>query len=461
MCLLICHARKGAQSMSDIPWPAVADEMLRHTQALLRLDTTNPPGNESLAAEYLAKVLRDEGLEPVVLESAPGRGNVITRLKGAGAASPLLLYSHTDVVPAEPQHWTHPPFAGEVADGFVWGRGALDMKGAVAQQLMVTLLLKREGVRLKRDVIFAATADEEIGGRDGFGVAWLVRHHPDLLRAEFGLTEVGGYNVELAGKTIYLIQVAEKGTCWLKVRATGRPGHASVPHGDNAVLHLTHALERLATRGLPYHLCDTAAAFLDAASEAVDVPFGMALKMLKSPMGAQQILGSDLAGHAQQPYLYATLHNTATPTGLKAGYKTNVIPGEAEVTIDGRTLPGFDTQSFLAELKEVMGEGLAYEVTLEAPPLEIPHDTSLYALLARTLQKHEPGAAVIPYMMPGATDAKYLAPLGVKSYGFAPIQLPPGFNYLGLFHSHDEHAPVAGLGWGVRVLYEAVKEYCA
>jgi acetylornithine deacetylase/succinyl-diaminopimelate desuccinylase-like protein len=434
--------------------------MLRHLQALLRLDTTNPPGHESLAAEYLARVLRAEGLEPIVLESAPGRGNVVARLKGTGQAPPLLLYSHTDVVPAEPQHWTHPPFAGDVADGFIWGRGAIDMKNIVAQQLMVMVLLKRASAPLKRDVIFVAAADEEIGGRDGYGIAWLVKHHPELLRAEFGLTEVGGYNVELAGKTVYLIQVAEKGTCWLKVRAQGRPGHASVPHADNPILHLARAVERLAARGLPYHLCASVVAFLDAASEAAGLPLGMALKMLKSPFGAQQILRSDLAGHAYQPFLYAMLHNAATPTGLRAGYKTNVIPGEAEVTIDGRTLPGFDTRAFLAELKAVMGEHLEYEVTLESPPLEVRHDTPLFSLLARTLQQHHPGAAVVPYLAPAATDAKYLAPLGVPSYGFAPIQLPPGFKFLELFHAHDERAPIAGLGWGLRVLHEAVSAYC-
>src|SRR5574337_716820 len=236
--------------MPDLNWPSLTDETVRHLQALLRLDTTNPPGNELLAAEYLAGVLTAEGIEPLVLASAPGRGNVVARLKGTGEKPPLLLYSHTDVVPAEPAHWSHPPFAGEIADGYVWGRGAVDMKGTVAQQLLVLLLLKRQKVPLQRDVIFAATADEEIGGVDGFGVSWLVRHHPDLLRAGFGLTEVGGYNREVYGRQVYMIQVAEKGTCWLKVRAKGRPGHASLPSHDNAVAHLARAVDRLAMRGL-------------------------------------------------------------------------------------------------------------------------------------------------------------------------------------------------------------------
>lgn len=447
--------------MLELNWPSITAETVRHLQALLRLDTTNPPGNETLAAEYLAGALKAEGLEPLVLESAPGRGNVIARLKGTGEKPPLLLYGHTDVVSAEPECWSHPPFAGEIADGFVWGRGAVDMKGTVAQQLLVFLLLKRQSVPLKRDVIFAATADEEIGGVDGYGVSWLVRHHSDLLRAEFGLTEVGGYNREINGQMVYPIQVAEKGTCWLKVRARGRPGHASMPHHDNAVAHLARAVDRLSARGLPHHLCHAAAGFLDAASEAVGGEFGAALQSLKSPEGAAQLFAGELEHHELYPFLFAMLHNTATPTGLQAGVQTNVIPGVAEATIDGRTLPGFDTGMFLEELRAVMGHEFEYEVTLASPPLETRHDTPLFALMTEALKRHDPRARVVPYMMSGATDAKYLAPLGVPTYGFAPIQFPPELNVMGLAHAHDERAPIAGLGWGVRVLYETVKEYCS
>lgn len=456
--------------MLDPNWPSVTDEIVRHLQALLRLETVNPPGNELLAAEYLAGVLRAEGIEPLVLESAPGRGNVIARLKGTGEKPPLLLYGHTDVVPAEPQHWSHPPFAGEIADGYVWGRGAVDMKGVVAQQLLVFLLLKRHAARipLKRDVIFAATADEEIGGVDGYGISWLVKYHPDLLRAEFGISEVGGFNREFNGKQVYLIEVAEKGTCWLKVRAKGRPGHASLPHHDNAVVHLARAVDRLATRGLPYHLTDAAAGFLDAASAAVGGEFGAALQRLKSPESAAQLFDGELKQHELSPFLFAMLHNTATPTGLAAGVKTNVIPSVAEAVIDGRTLPGFDTEMFLEELRAVIAEGPAaggsdgfeYEVTLASPPLTTRYDTPLFALMAEVLQRHDPQARVVPYLMSGATDAKYLAPLGVPTYGFSPIQLPPDLDYMGMFHAHDERAPIAGLGWGVRVLYDVVKEYC-
>jgi acetylornithine deacetylase/succinyl-diaminopimelate desuccinylase-like protein len=448
--------------MSTPNWPDVTAEVVRHLQALLRLDTTNPPGNETLAAEYLAGVLRAEGLEPVVLESAPGRGNLVVRLRGSGEALPLLLYCHTDVVPAEAGAWTYPPFGGEIHDGYVWGRGAADMKDTVAEQLMVMLLLKRHGVPLKRDVIFAATADEEIGGRQGFGVPWLVHHHPDLLRAEFGLTEVGGYNVSLAGRQVYLIQVAEKGTCWLKLRAKGRPGHGSMPHSDNAVVHLARAVRRLALEGLPYHLTEPAAGFLEAAGRAAGAsPLGSLLLSLRSPVDAERAFQVELKDNEFHPFIYAMLHNTATPTGLSAGYKTNVIPAVAEAIIDGRTLPGYDTESFLAELRGLLGDQFEYEVTMETPPLQTSHNTPLFKLMADSLRAHDgQAAAVLPYMMSGATDAKYLAPLGVPTYGFAPMKLPPGMKLMEMFHAHDERAPIDGLGWGVQVLYDVVRRYC-
>jgi acetylornithine deacetylase/succinyl-diaminopimelate desuccinylase-like protein len=444
----------------DINWPAITTETVRNLQALLRLETVNPPGAELLAAEYLAGVLRAEGLDPLVLESAPGRGNVIARLPGSGEAAPLLLYGHTDVVPAEPAHWSHPPFGGEVHDGFVWGRGALDMKGSVAQQLMVFLLLKRQGVPLRRDVIFAATADEEVGGEDGKGMAWLVKHHPDRLRAEFGLTEMGGYNVDFAGTPIYPIQVAEKGTVWLKVRAHGRPAHASQPRPDNSVVRLARAVADLGRHGLLYHLCDAADGMLAAISAAAGGELGHWLGELRSPRYAEDILNGAFHDHPLRPMLTAITHNTATPTGLSAGYQTNVIPATAEAVVDGRNLPGTSTEALVAELRAVMGADLEYEVTLESPPLQTSHRTPLFQLMAETLTHFDPQAKVVPYLMSGATDAKYLAPLGVPSYGFMPIQLPPGFDYMNLFHAHDERAPVAGLGWGVQVLYTVVRAYC-
>ncbi|MGQ0601451.1 MAG: M20/M25/M40 family metallo-hydrolase [Anaerolineales bacterium] len=439
-------------------WNVVTDETVRHLQSLIQLNTTNPPGNEIIAAEYLARVLKAESFEPLVFESAPTRGNVVARLKGSGEAPPLLLYGHTEVVPVEPDHWTHPPFGGEVHDGFAWGRGAVDMKGTVAQQLMVMLLLKRSGVSLKRDVIFAATADEEVSGR--YGIDWLVQNHPDLIRAEFGLTELGGYNMDFAGATLYPIQVAEKGTCWVKVRAHGQPGHASQPGANNAVARLARAVNEVAQYGLPCHLTAATDGFLAAAADAIGGELGRRLTALRDEQHVDHALNGALRHHPLRPFLIALTHNTAVPTGLSAGQKTNVIPSVAEATIDGRTLPSFDAESYLAELQAVMGNDLEYEVICNSPPLQTSHTTPLFDLMTRTLRRHDPKAKVVPYMMTGATDAKYLAKLGVPSYGFAPMKLPLGFDFFDMFHAHDERAPVEGLGWGVKVLWEVVTEYC-
>jgi len=444
--------------MSMPNWSSLSDETVRHLQALIRLDTTNPPGHEILAADYLATQLRTEGFEPIVLESAPGRGNLVVRLKGSGEGAPLLLYSHIDVVGAEPAHWQHPPFAGEIADGYIWGRGAVDMKGAVAQQLVTLLTLKREGVALKRDVIFAATADEETGAT--YGMQWLAQQHADLVRAEYGLSEIGGYNMDFEGKPVYVIQVAEKGMCWLKLHAKGRPGHGSQPHDDNAVVHVARAVDRLATRGLPYHVCPAAASFLVAAGAAVGGQMGETLNKMAAPETGPAALQT-LKGHSLYGYLNAIMHNTVSPTGLAAGYKANVIPGEAEATLDGRSLPGFSTEMVLAEIRDVLGGTFEFELIRDSPPVQTSSDTPLFAKLAAALKRHDPQAVgVVPHMMTGGTDAKYLVNLGVATYGFAPIQLPPDLRFMDLLHGHNERAPIAGLGWGVRVLYEVVKEHC-
>ncbi|MBI3360453.1 MAG: M20/M25/M40 family metallo-hydrolase [Chloroflexi bacterium] len=441
--------------MPSLPnWPAATDELIRHLQALIRLDTTNPPGNEIVAAEYIAGVLRAEGIEPVVLESAPGRGNVVARLKGRGDAPPLLLFSHTDVVGVEPQFWTHPPFGGEIYGGYLYGRGAVDMKGTVAMQLVTFLLLKRCGESLARDVIFAATADEEHLG--SYGIAWIARHYPDLIRAEYGLSEIGGYPVYVKGRRVFLLQAAEKGTVWLKARAKGKPGHASMPHDDNAVAHLSRAVERIARRGLPFHLTAAASGFLDGFAEVA----GPGVRLLKNPFLERLALRRAIPDESQRIAVYATLHNTATPTGLQAGIKHNVIPSQAEALIDGRTLPGFTTGMFLEELRPVLGKGIEIEVLQESPPLEARLDTPLYAAMVAGLRRHAPDAVVVPYMMSGATDAKCVAPLGIQTYGFSPLDLRPGDDIRSWFHSHDERVPLEGLAWGLPVFYEVVRDFC-
>ena len=443
---------------NSLNWQAISAEAVHYLQDLLRIDTTNPPGNELAAVEYLAGALRAEGLEPIVLESAPLRGNVIARLKGDGSLPPLLLYNHLDVVPAESQHWTHPPFGGDVADGFVWGRGALDMKNVTATQLMTLLLLKRNNVPLHRDVIFAGTSDEEIDSDEG--ADWLIKHHPDLVRAEYGLSEMGGHTLYLEGKRFYPIMCAEKGTCWLKIRARGKPGHGSVPHADHAVLHLVHAIDRLMAHPLPLHFTATASTYVQRLARSVGGTTGLLLSATLNPLLHDAALKA-MPDRALTDALHAIFHNTVSPNQLRAGYKTNVIPSEAEAILDGRMLPGVDVESFLAEVRPRLGEGIEITIEHTSPPLEVSSETPLFKQIEQQLARSDPGAIVVPYMMAGATDAKLFAQLGTQCYGFAPLKLQPDTPFDDLVHGHDERVSLEAFAFGVQTLYETVHDFCA
>jgi len=444
--------------METIHWDAVTEEAVRHLQSLLQIDTTNPPGNERAAAEFLADILTAEGFEVTILESAPGRGNLITRLKGDGSEPPLLLYSHTDVVPVEAERWRYPPFGGEIHDGYIYGRGAVDMKGIVAMQLMTMLLLKRTATPLRRDVIFAATADEEMAGV--YGMGWLVDNHPELIRAEYALSEFGGFSVTLGTRRFYLCQTAEKGLCWLRLRAQGRPGHASVPHDRNAVVRLAEAVARLGRAKLPLHVTPTVREFVHGIAEAQEGEGREALLGLLDPQRSDAVLERVLSDSWLRYNFYAMLHNTATPTGLRAESKTNVIPSTAEAIVDGRTLPGQTQESFLQEVRAVIGDEVEVEVTLAARPLEFPTDTPLFRTMRRTLQQHDPDAVVVPMLLTGATDAKHVARLGTVCYGFSPMRLPPGEDFMARVHGHDERLAIETLAFGVRVLFDTVRAFC-
>lgn len=443
--------------MEPLNWHALREEAVQHLRALVRIDTTNPPGNETRAAQYLAEALREAGIDSVILEYAPGRGNLVARLKGRGEAPPLLLMGHTDVVPAEPEHWTHPPFSGEIADGFLWGRGALDMKYVVIMELMTLLLLKRKGANLARDVIFAATADEEVTGQ---GIRFLVREHPDLIRAEYALNEGGGYTQWIAGKPVYPVQVGEKGVCWTRARISGTPSHASVPSQNNAVVKLARALAEM--RPMPQHVTPTVRTYVEGIAQTVDGALAGQPELL---LDAQR--GPELARRHFEPstvnLLHALTHNTAVPTGLRAGYKTNVIPSTAEATLDGRFLPGFDKESFLAELRAAFPAELADDIELEvteySPALEPVFDSPLYRLAKARIEAMHPGAVAVPFIAAGATDAKYLKPLGVQVYGFAPLRYEKDDPREGLVHGHNERIPIQGFAAGLRTFYETVEAF--
>ncbi|HZU11960.1 MAG TPA: M20/M25/M40 family metallo-hydrolase [Chloroflexota bacterium] len=432
----------------------LTDEAVRHLQGLLQIDTSNPPGNETAAADYLAGILHAAGYDPAVLAAVPGRGNVVARYPGTGELPPFLLYGHVDVVPADEASWNRGPFSGEIADGCVWGRGALDMKSMVAQELMVMLLLQRNGVRLRRDVIFAATADEEVGGDVGIG--FLVDEHPDLVRAEYALSEGGGTTMYIGGKEFYDIRTAEKGTYRFALRTAGTPAHAAIPRPDTAVERAARAATALATTPLPFRTTATAAAFFRETTRALGLPEGervLSEKNLERVMGR---LPADL-----QHFLHAITHDTAVPTGLRAGRKINVIPGEAEVLVDGRYLPGQTPEGFVEEVRAVVGTGAVLEPIDVTRPLEDPPGGLLYETIVDVMRRHAPRATLLPTMLAGATDAKHVGRLGTTCLGFGPLRVPPGFPSDSLVHGHNERVPIEGYIWGINVLYDIVTRFCS
>jgi len=448
--------------MLPIADSALTDHSFDLLRDLLQIASVNPPGNESEAADYVATQLRDGGLEPQVLASSEGRVNVVTRLKGTGELPPLLLTGHLDVVPVEPEMWTHPPFDAVIGDdGCLYGRGAVDMKNHVAMSMAVIKRLAQEGVTPKRDLIFAAVADEEQGCR--YGSLWLCDNHPDLVRAEYALGEGGGFSLHIGGKCFYPVQVAEKGVCWLKATLRGPPGHGSMPRDDSSVLRFAEKIARLGPSALPAHRTPLVEAFLAEVVDAV-APRIPGLRtivgwILRST-GLLRWLVENRADPAVRIGLMAMLANTASPTVLRAGSSVNVIPGEASVEIDGRYLPGMSQEDFLAELRKVIGDDVDLEVTHAMDAVETtPWKSPLYHLIEDVMGTRAPGCPVVPYMLPGFTDAKAFDRIGTKWVGFAPVKLPKGMRYADLFHAHDERIPVEGFKWGTEVLSEIVTRW--
>jgi len=435
-----------------------ANLSVKYLQDLIRIDTTNPPGNELPAAQYLAEALRQGGLEPTVLESSPGRGSVVARLRGDGSQRPLLLMSHIDVVPAEAREWTHPPFAAEIADGYLWGRGAVDTKNLTAIELATLLTLKHAGASLKRDIIFAATADEEVGGK--YGMAWLVNTHPELVDAEYAINEGGGFGVEIGGKRFYLVQTGEKGVCWMKFTVKGTPGHGSVPHADNAVAKLAAVLARAAQARLPQHRTATVDRLVRALAAAQPFPTSVMLPLVLNPMFEPLILRQMAKAGAVGMVLRATLHNTVSPTVLKAGSKTNVIPSEATAEVDGRTMPGFKPEDLVRELRPYIGDEVQVDITTSSDGYESEPASPLFDLFQQVLSEHDSGSVAVPFLVPGGTDGRFLADKGVKVYGFSPLKQEPGLNVLEMAHARNERISLANLEFATRVVYDVVRKLC-
>lgn len=446
--------------LAELDWQQEGDEALELLRELLRFDTTNPPGNEAACAEHLADFLRDGGLEPEILRPAPGRANVVTRLRGDGSQPPLLLNAHLDVVPADPERWSHPPFAAEIHDGYLYGRGAIDMKNMAAMSAVVMRLARRTGLPLRRDLIFAAVADEEVGCGQGSG--WLVDHHPDKVRAEYALGELGGYSLHLNGRTLYPIQVAEKGLCWLRARVEGTPGHGSIPREDNAVVRLAEALARIGRTRLPMHVGAAVDRFVREMAAAQPLPARAVLPLILKKRLSPLVIDNLVPDPSVRRVFHALVRNTVTPTVARAGAKTNVIPGRAEAELDGRIALGSSEQELLAELRAVAGPDVRFEVIESGPPVETSPDTELFALLSRVVSDHDPGAVAIPYVIPGFTDARSWSRLGTRCYGFSPVRFDPRHDvkFADLYHGDDERIPVEGFHFGLRMLADAVFRFC-
>ena len=437
------------------------DEMYREAKdllvSLLRIDTSNPPGNEVEAARFLEGVLRREGISCQVFEPAPGRGSIVARWPGDGRGQPLLLMGHLDVVPARAEDWRYPPFGGTVAEGAIWGRGSLDCKDMVAGWVTILVWMKRLGLEPARDVILAATADEEAGGT--WGMAWLAREHPELLRAEAALNEGGGAPFTLGERHAFTCQAAEKGVCWLRLTARGQAGHGSVPLADNAVVKLARAVARLGEVDLPLHLTPTAEAMLAAFVEAGGPAVGRAIKQALAAGGRREDLERVLPPE-KAAALAATLRNTVSPTVLAAGSKTNVIPSVATAEVDGRMLPGFEPQTFLAEVRDALGEAagdVQVEVIMTDQPSASPFPAPIVECLRASLARHAPGSTLVPFMSTGMTDGRFVRRLGVPVYGFWPY-LPHVPVHLA--HGTDERLPEDSFRFALQVMWDAVTSFC-
>lgn len=429
------------------------DEVVTLTQELIRIDTSNfgesaETVGEAEAADYVAQRLREVGLEPEVITTSSDRRRAVTvRIPGSDAdASALLLHGHLDVVPAVASDWTHDPFAGVLEDGFVWGRGAVDMKDMDAMILAVVRAWARSGVRPRRDIVVLFLPDEEAGG--SHGGHWLVDNRPDIFTGvSEAVGEVGGFSVTVRDDVrLYPIQTAEKGIRWLNLRAAERAGHGSMIHPDNAVTALAEAVARIGRHEWPIRRTKTVDRFLSELSAL----YGVELEP-DDPRALLERLGT-------LGYLVgATLQNTANPTMLAAGYKHNVIPGEATAGVDGRVLPGYEHE-FEETIRELVGDSIEVTAEHEDIALEAPLDSALVELMGAALRSADPGAHPVPYMISGGTDAKSFARLGIECYGFSPLRMPPDLDYWRLFHGVDERVPVEGLLFGAEVLEGFLRE---
>ncbi len=450
-------AASSRDNEQAVPEPAYdpAGEVVELCRDLIRIDTSNygeedGPG-ERKAAEYVATLLGEVGIDARLYESEPGRTSVVAHWGGPADGSggdALLLHGHLDVVPAAAEDWQVDPFSGEIQDGYVWGRGAVDMKDFDAMLLSVVRARARAGRVPERPVVLCFTADEEAGGHKG--AEYLIDHHRDELSAcTEAVGEVGGFSTTVRGRRLYLIEAAEKGMAWMRLTARGRAGHGSMINRENAVTELAAAVARIGAHEWPVRLTPTMKTLLAAVADLAGTE--------ATPENAESLV-EEFGGAARM--LGAVLRNTTNPTMLSAGYKVNVIPTEASAHVDGRFLPGFEDE-FFATLAELCGENVSIDYVSRQQPWETPYDGALVDAMGRSILAEDPDAVVAPYLMSGGTDAKHFNKLGMRSYGFAPLRLPAELDFTALFHGVDERVPVDALEFGARVFDRFLDETTA
>ena len=423
-------------------------------QRLIRFDTTNPPGNEAQCIAFIDELLKSAGIKTTILASAPERPNLIARLSGQDNAPPLLLYGHVDVVTTENQKWQHPPFEGKMADGFIWGRGALDMKGGVAMMLSAFLRAKEKGLQMPGDVVLAIVSDEENLG--GFGARFLVEKHADLFKdIRYAIGEFGGFSFFVGKQKFYSISVAEKQVCWIKATVRGPAGHGSLPGRGGAMAKLARLLQKLDKKRLPVHITPVAGISFKTMAATLGGLNGLLIRQLINPALTGIIL--NVLGERSRVF-DPMLHNTVNATVLHGSDKINVIPGEVSVDLDGRLLPGYKPEDMVAELRPIIGPEVKLEVMRFDPGPADP-DMGLFDKLTGILREFDPAGTPVPLLLSGTSDARFFSRLGIQTYGFLPMPLPKDFNFSKTIHAADERIPIEALDFGTKAIYEVLKRF--
>ena len=423
-------------------------------QNLIRFDTTNPPGNEAACIAYVEALLAQAGFETRLLARDRNRPNLVARLAGRGDAPALLLQGHVDVVTTEHQEWQHPPFAGELVDGYVWGRGALDMKGGVAMMLAAAMRAKAEGLDLPGDIVLAILADEEAGG--AYGAKFLVENHADLFQGiRYAIGEMGGYSLYLGGRKFYPIMVAEKKVCWMKATLRGPGGHGSIPISGGAMAKLARMLDTLDKNRLPVKITPVVREMVQAMAAALPDPTASSMHALLDPATTDAALAElGPAGRIFQPIV----RNTVNATIVHGGEKINVIPGEIVVQMDGRLLPGDTSNDMIAQLRDLIGNEPELEL-IDYDPFNAEPDMSMFDTLSGILRETDPDAVPVPFLLSGFTDGRHFARLGIQTYGFLPMDLPQGFNSTQTIHAADERIPAEAVEFGANAIYKLLQRF--